>query len=242
MTSAETQVADQETRADADALVLWQVAARADALLEAVAVNRPHQVALQSLLGYLRNVVLTRIAEEDTVLLQAYRTCTSTWSSTSQHIEADDLQRARQEHLLLRMDIEDLAEAADVAGTTQRQTLSDVVARLVTHLEAHLRSELSTLTEAGAGTVGLTWRSVLDWYPLAEHRVLDLSTIAPAAARHAALSTLATMPFGERLEVRGDENLEWLGHWLQRVYRGNVRWSTSRENGHTQLFLTPVAA
>lgn len=251
---------DLEARADADALVLWQVTARAEAVLEALAGGMPSQEPLQALLGYLRNVVLTRITEEDTVLLAADRFArqphgharvdaddhdTHGHEPTGHQVGVNDLQRARQEHLQLRGDIEDLAEAAHVGtsgtGTAELQALSEVLGRLVSHLEAHLPSELVTLTEVRTGAAVLTWPSVMGWYPLVENSFIDLSAVPPEDARHAVLSKLTTMRAGERLDVEGDGDLEPLAHWLQHSHPGQVSWSTRRGNGRMLLSLTAVA-
>jgi hypothetical protein len=118
------EVLDSEGRADADALVLWQVAARAEVLLEAVASGMPSGPLLKALLGYLRNVVLTRITEEETALVEASRSFRQLSAAGSHYtrgeepagyeVSLNDVRRAQAEHLLLRGDIEDLAEAADV--------------------------------------------------------------------------------------------------------------------------------
>jgi uncharacterized protein (DUF2249 family) len=257
--SAGLEVLDTEARADADALVLWQVTARAEALLEALICGLPSQEPLHALLGYLRNVVLTRITEEDAELLHADRLAhqphvhgrvdaerqdTDGHGPRDHQVGVNEVRRARQEHLQLRDDIEDLAEAAD-RGTTaisnaQLQSLSEAVERLVSHLEAHLPSELVTLTEVGTGAAVRSWRSVMGWYPLTESSFIDLSTVPSEDARHAVLSKLSTMRVGERLDVEGDGNLEPLGHWLQHSHPRQVSWSTRRDNRRMLLSLTVV--
>ena len=145
--STALEVLDPETRADADALVLWQVAARAAALLEALATGKPSQEPLQVLLGYLRNVVLARIAEEDTVLLEADKSRRipsaphggSDPEPAQQQIDLTHVRRARREHLLIRGDIEDLAQADDAGNVQRTRPHSALVAATV-----DLRGDLHT--------------------------------------------------------------------------------------------------
>jgi uncharacterized protein (DUF2249 family) len=261
MTSATLEVLDSEGRADADALVLWQVAARAEALLEALASGTPSQPPLQGLLGYLRNVVLTRITEEETALFEANRAFrhlpaagsgdafsqqTRRGDPTGYEVSVNDILRAQAEHLLLRGDIEDLAEAA-AAGTgivdaRERKSLTQVVGRLVSRLEAHLLTELVTLTNVDASAAVQTWPSVMGWYPCTESSCIDLSTVPREDAERAVLSRVSTMQVGERLDVTGDRDMEQFGRSLQHARPGLVGWSTMRgSDGATMLTLTVVA-
>jgi hypothetical protein len=249
---------DPEARADADALVLWQVAARAAALLEALAAGKPSQEPLQVLLGYLRNVVLARIAEEDTVLLEADESLRippapeGGWDldpaqQEGHHIDLTDIRRARQEHLLIRGDIEDLAEAHDAGPSgldaPEIQRLSEVIHRLVSRLEVHLAHELVTLTEVGTPAAVATWPSVLRWYPMAEASLLDLSAVPAKHARGVLLSKVLAMTVGEQLDVTGRRDLEQLGPWLQHSHPGRLSWSIVRDHDAAmRLSVTLLAA
>ena len=69
---------------------LWQATARAEELLDALATDRPPIQQLNALLGYLREVVLARIAEEDRQAFPLLRRAAPA-----------SIDRLRQDHLLL---------------------------------------------------------------------------------------------------------------------------------------------
>ena len=84
---------------------LWQATARAEELLDALATDRPPIQQLNALLGYLREVVLARIAEEDRQAFPLLRRAAPA-----------SIDRLRQDHLLLCDDVDNLAVAAVAGG------------------------------------------------------------------------------------------------------------------------------
>ncbi len=62
MTDGRSGAASSNGAWDEDAELLWQAATRAEALLEDLDAGRPAALELSALLGYLREVVLARIA------------------------------------------------------------------------------------------------------------------------------------------------------------------------------------
>lgn len=113
-----------------DAVLLEQVAARADLLLRDLAAGRPAKPALRPLLEYLREVVLARICQCDSIV----------FPGIVRSGPDRDVERLRHEHLLLREDIEDLAAALS-QPEPDSSALADVTRRLVHRLQEHLLEE-----------------------------------------------------------------------------------------------------
>src|SRR5664280_361084 len=90
---------------------LWQATARAEELLDALATDRPPIQQLNALLGYLREVVLARIAEEDRQAFPLLRRAAPA-----------SIARLRQDHLLLCDDVDNLAVPAVAGGFREPDT------------------------------------------------------------------------------------------------------------------------
>lgn len=140
MTQPRTGTADS-TGSDEDALLLWQATARAEELLDALATDRPPIQQLNALLGYLREVVLARVAEEDRQAFPLLRRAAPA-----------SIDRLRQDHLMLRDDVDDLAVTAAAGGDPDQ--LAALTRRLITRLEEHLRHEAGALAPAAGWLPG----------------------------------------------------------------------------------------
>lgn len=179
---------------DRDAVLLEQVAARADLLLRDLAAGRPAELALRPLLGYLREVVLARICQCDSIV----------FPGVVRSGPDRDVERLRHEHLLLREDIEDLAAALSQPDPDS-SALADVTRRLVHRLQEHLLRETGAL--AGAPSTERAdppeWADAMRWYPLTDGPVIELNQLAGADVPRALAARLAALRPGELLELRG---------------------------------------
>ena len=179
---------------DRDAVLLDQVTARADLLLHDLAAGRPAEPALRPLLGYLREVVLARICQRDSV----------GFPGILRGGPDRDVERLRLEHLLLREDIEDLAAALSQPEPDSR-ALADVTRRLVHRLQEHLPKETAALVGAPTTELpeSLEWADAMRWYPLSDGPVIELDQLAGADVPRALATRLAALRPGELLELRG---------------------------------------
>jgi hypothetical protein len=202
-----------------DAQLVWQVSARSDALLADVRAGRPAAPALRALLGYLRAVVLTRIADEDRHLV------------ADAHGTPGPVSGLRAEHLELREDVEELAHALADGTTPRLDGLSIVVQRLVDRLDRHLRSEAAALGGRAPGPHPLgEWADAVGWYPTVEGAVIDMDDVVCAEAQETLLWRLEQLRPGEHVELRGHGDTERLRQRL--LGRGSGPYTWSRQSGN----------
>lgn len=211
-----------DNAADEDAQLLWQAAVRAETLLDDLAAGRSSAPALAALLGYLREVVLTRIAEEEGLLVLA---------SGQAGASHPDIDRVRDEHLLLRDNIDDLAAAADGHSPHDPGGLAEVTRRLISGLEEHLRHEAAALAESPSGQQGSasSWAAAAHWYPLTEGPLIDLDQLHPDQAEDAVLNRLANLLPDESVELRGHDDPHHLWQRLQLRCPGSHGWRPRRD-------------
>jgi uncharacterized protein (DUF2249 family) len=176
------------------ALLLRQVAVRAEALLAVAEAGRWPAVELEALTGYLRAEILRQAADEEILLFPA---C----------VPSAGLARLAGDHVRLRAGIEALERAAGDAGTSPA-IIASATRELLRHLERHLAAEEAVLAAAsGPGRVPATTllgRPPHAWYPLTEGRVIELDALPPDQAVEAAARRL--------MRLRGDEHVEiWSG-------------------------------
>jgi hypothetical protein len=184
---------------DLDAQLIWQVSARSEVLLTDLRAGRPAGPALRALVGYLRGVVLTRITDEDRRLV------------ADAHQSPGLVRALRREHLQLREDVEDLAQALADGTTPRLDGLSIVVRRLVDRLDRHLSSEAAALGGQAAGTRPADeWADAVRWYPAVEGAVIDLDDAVCEEAEDAVLRRLEQLQPGEGVELRGDGDADRL--------------------------------
>jgi uncharacterized protein (DUF2249 family) len=205
-----TEEADPYAWDDEDARLLWQATARADAFMADLARGRDTAGDLSSLLGFLREVVLARITDEDRHVLRRLR--------TEPGNDAAFAELATQ-HLQLRSDIEDLASAAQDEPT--REERARVIRRLLAHLEAHLAAEASLVH---AVNVDPQWVAANHWFSLVEGPVIDVDALQPDQADGAVLNRLSRLAPGEQVELKGTRDPHPLWLRLQQRDPGGYSW------------------
>jgi uncharacterized protein (DUF2249 family) len=202
------------TREDLDAQLIWQVSARSEALLGDVRAGRPAAPALRALLGYLREVVLQRIADEDGRV------------APSPHEEPPVVAELRSEHLRLREDVEDLAQALGDGRVLRLDGVEGVVQRLVDRLDRHLSLEAAALTGPPTGQRhGGDWADAIRWYPAIEGDVIDLDDAACDEAQDAVLGRLLQLRPGEDVELHGHGDSQRLRQRLRNRGTGEYSWT-----------------
>lgn len=220
MTDGGPGVPDSSRPNDEDAELLWQATARAEELLDDLAAARAPTQELGALLSYLREVVLARIAEEERQVFPAVRQADAS---------NPDIERLRQEHLLLRDDIDELAAAAAAHGSSDPDQLTLVTRRLINRLEVHVRSEAAALAKVAGGYRASTsgWATAEHWYPLTEGPLIDVDQLRVDQAEDAVLNRLTHLRDGEHVELHGHGHgvAERLWRRLQRRRPGDFSWS-----------------
>jgi hypothetical protein len=208
------------TREDLDAQLIWQVSARSEALLGDVRAGRPAAPALRALLGYLREVVLQRIADEDSRV------------AASLHEVPGVVAALRSEHLRLREDVEDLAQALGDGRALRLDGLEGIVQRLVDRLDRHLSLEAVAFMGPPTGQRhGGDWADAIRWYPVIEGAVIDMDEAACDEAQDAVLGRLLRLRPGEDVELHGhgDSGSQRLRQRLR--IRGTGEYSWTRVTG-----------
>jgi uncharacterized protein (DUF2249 family) len=164
--------------------------------------GRDSQPDVEALLGFLREVVLTRISDEDRHVLPMLRRARP---------EAPELSELQRQHLQLRGDVDDLAAGAQ--GHIAREKLAGVIRRLVNHLEIHLATEAAVLhRNQDAAAEDRAWVAANQWYPLVEGPVIEMDRLRKDQAESAVLNRLARLRPGEELELRSahDPHAVWV--------------------------------
>ncbi len=187
---------------DEHALLLSQVASRAEDVLRVTDEDRWPGRELQSLLGYLRAEVLHQAADEEVLLFPA-------------HDAPPGFARLTRDHVRLRAGIDVLDRAAASETTRSPARLAVTVRDVVGQLERHLAAEEEALAAARTpdqtpATVTLTHRSH-EWYPLTEGTVIDLDALPPDQVVDAAVDRLLRLRRGEQVELHSgsDPHLVW---------------------------------
>lgn len=224
-THPNTQPVTDTAREDTDVELLWQAAARAEALLEVLADGEPVTAPLRPFLGYLREVVLARIGEEERTVLPALRDA---------GLSATDIDHLHQDHLALREAIDELAEAAATPQEPHVDQLAAVVRRLIMRLDEHLRGEAAALTALPSGyrPDAFGWAAAEHWYPLTEGPSIDLDLLRPDLAEDAVLTRLTQLRTGEQVQLRSRARPEHLWHRLERRDPGGYAWAEDSDADH----------
>ncbi len=205
---------------DEDSELLWQAAARAEALLADLEEERPTESDLAGLLGYAREVVLARITDEESTVLPMLQ------QAPGDHPELDQLHK---EHLRLRSDIDDLAAAAQ--QDKDPGELPSTIRRFIARLERHLATEAAILT--GSDFTDRDWATAGHWYCLTEGPVIEMDELAPHEAQAAVLNRLTRMQPGEHLELRWAANPQPVWQRLQQRDPGGYSWLATQSSAGT---------
>ncbi len=228
MTHPNTQTVTDAAREDTDAELLWQAAAHAEALLEVLADGEPVTAPLRPFLGYLREVVLARIGDEERAVLPALR---------GAGLSVADIDHLHEDHLALRAAIDKLAEAAAAPQEPQVDQMAAVVRRLIVRLDEHPRGEAAALSALPGGyrPDDFGWAAAEHWSPLTEGPSIDLDLLRPDLAEDAVLTRLTQLRTGEQVQLRSRARPEHLWHRLQRRDPDGYAWAedSHADNGWT---------
>jgi len=174
------------------ALLLRQVAVRAEALLAVAGAGRSPSAELEALAGYLRAEILRQAADEEILLFPARGAPAG-------------LARLAGDHARLRAGIETLEHAAGGVAASPAM-IASATRELLRELERHLAEEEAVLAApSGPGSVPATTllgRSSHEWYPLTEGRVIELDALPPDQAMEAAARRLMRLRRDEHVEIR----------------------------------------
>lgn len=225
MSDDRTGGSENERLENEDIELLWQAIARAEALLEDVTAGQPIMAEFNALLGYLYEVVLARISEEERQLLPALRE-----TGPDTRILAERLQH---DHLLMRDDVDDLAAAAAPHSTPDPDQLAAIIRRLIVRLDEHLRTEAAALAQLPGGHQASTaeWATVAHWYPLTEGPLIDLDQLPADQVDNAVLNRLTHLRPGELVELHS--GISYPRGLLDRLHRRaphDYSWSERRED------------
>ncbi len=201
---------------DEDTRILWEATARADAFMADLARGRDTGGDLEALLGFLREVVLARITDEDRHILPELR---------QQPGNADLLDNLARQHLQLRDDIEDLAAAAQ--SQPAREARAQLIRRLLRHLEDHIAAEASLLHTAH---ITRDWVAASHWFPLTEGPVIDMDALRDDQADGAVLNRLTWLRPGEHVMLRGSRDPHPLWLRLQQRDPGGYSWEATQDS------------
>ncbi|MGH3399526.1 MAG: hemerythrin domain-containing protein [Streptosporangiaceae bacterium] len=181
------------TLADEHAVLLAQVAVRADDVVAAIADGRWPARELQGLAGYLRAEVLRQAGDEEWLLFPASH-------------PAPGFARLERDHDRLRAGTEVLEQAAGGTGLHSRAQVAAVARDVLAQLELHLAREEQVLAAADApDQVPATTEPGSrqhGWYPLTEGPVIDLEALPPGEKTDAAAARIMRLHAGEQVELR----------------------------------------
>jgi uncharacterized protein (DUF2249 family) len=220
LTVAEAEVDAGSSWDDEDVKILWQATARADALMRDLARGRDSQPDVEALLDYLREVVLTRISDEDRHVLPVLRRARP---------DAPELAELQRQHLQLRSDVDDLAAGAQ--GHVAREGLAGVIRRLVDHLEIHLATEAAVLhRDQDVTAEERAWVAASHWYPLIEGPVIEMDRLRADQAESAVLNRLTRLRPGEQVELRSGREPHAVWVRLQQRDPGAHDWQAKQDD------------
>ena len=207
------------TLAEEHVLLLWQVAARAEEVLTAVAAGRWPGAELAALAGYAQAEVLRQASDEEALLFPA--------------APARDVTGLARDHARLRSAADMLARAAAGEQPMSAGQAAATARDFATQLERHLRVEDSLLSSGRAaqsppGTAAHGGRRH-EWYPLTEGPVVDLDALPPGEAVAAAVDRLLRMYSGERVELQSGTDLEPVWREVSELCPGGYQFTVMQD-------------
>ena len=207
------------TLADEHIGLLWQVTARAEELLTAIASGRQPGAELAALAGYAQAEVLRQASDEETLLFPA--------------APAQDVTGLARDHARLRSAADLLARAAAGEQPMSPGQVAAAARDFVTQLERHLRAEETLLASGRApqGVPGTVARGghPHEWYPLTEGPVVDLGALPREQAVAAAVDRLLRMRRGEQVELQSGTDLAPVWREISDLSPGGYRFTVLQD-------------
>jgi uncharacterized protein (DUF2249 family) len=218
--SADPALPPPLTLADEHALLLWQVTARAEELIAAIADGGWPGVELAALAGYAQAEVLRQASDEETLLFAA--------------APAQDAAGLARDHARLRSAAELLARAAAGEQPMSPGQVAIAARDFVAQLERHLRAEESLLVPETTAQQGVPGTAALggrrhEWYPLTEGPVVDLGALPQDQAIAAAMDRLLRMRRGEQVELQSGIDLKPVWQEISELIPAGYRFTTLQD-------------
>ena len=208
------------TLAEEHVLLLWQVTARAEELMAAIADGGWPGVELAALAGYAQAEVLRQASDEEALLFPA--------------VPAREVAGLARDHARLRSAAELLARAA--AGEQPMSAGQAAIAArdFVTQLQRHLRAEENLLAPGRAAQHGVPGTAALgghrhEWYPLTEGPVVDLDALPQDQVVAAAVDRLLRMRRGERVELQCGADMDPVWREISAIIPGGYRFTALQD-------------
>lgn len=207
------------TLAEEHVLLLWQVTARADELMAAIADGGWPGTELAALAGYARAEVLRQVSDEETLLFPA--------------VPAREVAGLASDHAQLRSAADLLARAAAGEKLLSPAQVAAAACDFVTQLERHLQSEENLLASRRAAqgvpaTVTLGGHPH-EWYALTEGPVVDLDALPRDQAVAAAVDRLLRMRRGEQVELESGTDLDQVWREISDISPDGYRFTVVRD-------------
>jgi len=207
--------------AEEHALLLWQITARAEELIAAIADGGWPGVELAALAGYAQAEVLRQASDEETLLFAV--------------TPARDVAGLARDHARLRAAAELLARAAAGEQPMSPGQVAITVRDFVAQLERHLRTEENLLVSGRGAQQGVPGTAALgghrhEWYPLTEGPIVDLDALPQDQVIAAATDRLLRMRRGEQVELQSGTDISPVWREMDQLSPGGY-WFVSLQNG-----------
>jgi len=207
------------TLAEEHVLLLWQVTARAEELIAAIADGGWPGTELAALAGYAQAEVLRQVSDEEALLFPA--------------VPAREVAGLARDHARLRSAADLLARAAAGEQPMSGNQVAAAACDFVTQLERHLQAEENLLASRRAAqgvpaTVTLGGHPH-EWYALTEGPVVDLDTLPRDQAVTAAVDRLLRMRRGERVELESGTDLDRVWREISEFSPGGYQFTVVQD-------------
>ncbi len=203
------------TLAEEHVLLLWQVTARTEELMAAIADGGWPGVELTALADYAEAEVLRQASDEEALLFPA--------------APAPEVAGLARDHARLRSAADLLARAAAGERPLSRGQVATTARDFVTQLERHLQSEENLLAPGRGVQQGVPGIALgghqHEWYPLTEGPVVDLDALPQDQAAAAAVDRLLRMRRGEQVELQSGTDLELVWREISQLIPGGYQFT-----------------
>ena len=219
LTPASQEIRPPLTLAEEHVLLLWQVTARAEELMAAIADGGWPGAELAALAGYAQAEVLRQVSDEESLLFPA--------------VPAREVAGLAGDHARLRSAADLLARAAAGEEPMSGGQVAAAACDFVTQLERHLHSEENLLAsrhpaQGVPATVTLGGHPH-EWYPLTEGPVVDLDALPRDQAVAAAVDRLLRMRRGEQVELESGADLDQVWRMISELSPGGYQFTVVRD-------------